>query len=211
MADFKPVFEATKGFEGGFQNMASDTGNYCDGKLIGTKYGIAATGFKGYFGRCPSVEEIKNLSVQTAYEIGKKNYWDAIQGDKINSQKLAHLIFDSVYGGSSGFLHIRQALNKIANKNITSETSKWGLTNNEISAINNLDSTKLFNQLYEIRKKFFETHSQASIYGKGWTNRLNSIFNQYSVKIVEITKKYWLVLALGISALTVGIYLYKKK
>jgi len=42
MADFNPILTKTFKFEGGFQNSANDTANYCGGVLIGTNRGISA-------------------------------------------------------------------------------------------------------------------------------------------------------------------------
>lgn len=58
--------------EGGYQNLSYDSANYCDGKLIGTKYGISAIGYKGYYGVCPTVEQMKNLTTDQAAAIFKK-------------------------------------------------------------------------------------------------------------------------------------------
>lgn len=61
--------------EGGFQKDPNDKGNYRNGKLVGTKYGISARAH-------PDVD-IKNLTPSQARAIYKAEYWDAIGADKL--------------------------------------------------------------------------------------------------------------------------------
>lgn len=54
--------------EGGFQANPADQGNYYNGKLIGTKYGISAASWGGLF-------DIPALTVEQAKEIYFRHYW----------------------------------------------------------------------------------------------------------------------------------------
>ena len=58
MAEFIPIHNFVIKEEGGYQDMPSDTGNYVDGVLVGTNYGISAPVLKSYLGRTPSKELI---------------------------------------------------------------------------------------------------------------------------------------------------------
>jgi len=61
--------------EGGYQKAAEDRGNYTSsGKLVGTNYGISAKVLEQVLGKEPTVEDMKNLSEETAKSIYLKQY-----------------------------------------------------------------------------------------------------------------------------------------
>jgi len=80
MANFNDAIEKTLINEGGYVNDPNDTGGE-------TKYGISKRAY-------PNVD-IKNLTEDEAKEIYKRDYWDKIQGDAIQSQLLAEELFDT--------------------------------------------------------------------------------------------------------------------
>ena len=136
MADFNTIWSRVLKDEGGYQTDTEDSGNYCENKLIGTKYGIAAINYKAYYGYCPTIQQMKDLTEAQAKAIWKKTVWDNIQGDKIDSMGIASMILDAAGGGKSGYLHVRQAINKSLNKNAVSETYTMKISENEASLIN---------------------------------------------------------------------------
>ena len=183
MADFAQIWKGTKDFEGGYQQLANDSANYCPAKgkpgskLIGTKFGISAIAYGDYFKRCPTAQEIKNLSPELAQKIAKTKFWDQVQGDKIQSQPVAHLVFDSVYGsGGYGPLHARQAINKLMGASTVKEYKSFKLSDEEVSKINALPAGKFFNALLAIRKNFFK----GLTYEKGYMNRMAKIVAMYT-------------------------------
>jgi lysozyme family protein len=82
MADFNAAIPKTLAREGGakFTDVAGDSGG-------ATKYGISQ---KAY----PNVN-IRNLTEQQARDIYKRDYWDRIGGDGIESQLIAENLFDT--------------------------------------------------------------------------------------------------------------------
>lgn len=62
--------------EGGFQNNPADIGNYYQGKLIGTKYGISAASWGGQY-------DIPSLTLEQAKAIYYTHYWQASGADKL--------------------------------------------------------------------------------------------------------------------------------
>jgi lysozyme family protein len=214
MGNFSQIWTGTKGFEGGYQQLANDTANYCPAKgkpgskLIGTKFGISAIAYGDYFQRCPTADEIKNLSPELAQKIAKTKFWDPVQGDKIKSQPVAHLVFDSMYGsGSYGPLHTRQAINKLMGADTVKEYKSFKLSDDEIAKINRLPGNKFFNTLMEIRKNFFK----GLTYEKGYFNRMAKIVAMYSGILSEPTKiikenKSGVVIAVTVIALGVGAF-----
>lgn len=220
MGDFAQIWKGTKGFEGGYQRLANDSANYCPAKgkpgskLIGTKFGISAIAYGDYFHRCPTAEEIKNLSPELAQKIAKTKFWDPVQGDRIRSQAVAHLVFDSVYGsGSYGPLHTRQAINKLKGPGTVKEFKSFALTNDEVDKINSLSPGAVFNTLSTIRKSFFK----GMTYEKGYMNRMAKITGMYAgmlndPKTVVIHHKTGLVITLSLIVLGAGaFYLIRRR
>jgi lysozyme family protein len=223
MGSFAQIWTGTKGFEGGYQQLANDVANYCPAKgkpgskLIGTKFGISAIAYGDYFHRCPTVDEIKNLSPDLAQKIAKAKYWDPVQGDKIRSQAVAHLVFDSVYGsGGYGPLHTRRAINKLMGPGTVKEYKSFNLSNDEVSKINSLPADKFFNTLMDIRKDFF----RGLAYEQGYMNRMAKIAAMYVQALShpeEVIKHHSgaAAIVLGVIAVGVGtvfiVRAYKKK
>lgn len=215
MASFDPIWNATVVFEGGFQQMAADAGNYCPAKgtagssLIGTNHGIAALTYAQYNGgRCPTVAQMKALTVQQAESIAKKGYWDKIQGDKIASQAVAHMIFDATWGsGSYGPYEAKQTINKILGANTTPETKTFTLTDKEIALINSIPEKQFFDMFTTVRQNFI---NGLGTYSQAWTDRLNKLVNTYSATlkntVVAINKHIIPIMLLSI-ALATGIFL----
>lgn len=73
--------------EGGFQNNPADTGNYYQGKLIGTKYGISAASWAHMY-------DIPSLTVEQAKDIYYQHYWLASGANKLD-WPLCLLVFDT--------------------------------------------------------------------------------------------------------------------
>ena len=80
MADFNQAIEKTLVNEGGYVDDPSDAGGE-------TKFGISKRSY-------PDVD-IKNLTVDGAKAIYKKDYWDKLKADEIASQKVAFELFDT--------------------------------------------------------------------------------------------------------------------
>lgn len=62
-------------WEGGFQNNPHDIGNYYNGQLIGTKYGISAASWAHLY-------DIPNLTIEQAKDIYYQHYWLASGADQ---------------------------------------------------------------------------------------------------------------------------------
>ena len=87
MANFNLYKQTALKFEGGYQKLSSDPGNYNSrGDLVGTNMGIAATTYEKWLNRPPTVEDMKSITVSIASEIYKSWYWDTVRASEINSQ-----------------------------------------------------------------------------------------------------------------------------
>lgn len=91
-ADVQSALVETFGHEGGLQCDKADPGNWTGGRVgVGrhgcTKYGIAANTYPR--------EDIRNLTLDLAAYLYRRDFWSVMQGDRINSQILAEEIFDA--------------------------------------------------------------------------------------------------------------------
>lgn len=80
--------------EGGLSMDPTDPGNWTSGKLgvgklVGTKYGIAASSHPGL--------DIPNITLAQAQALAKSEYWDKVNGDKMPGP-LAFLVADAAWG-----------------------------------------------------------------------------------------------------------------
>lgn len=96
--DYDTAFAMVIGHEGGFTDNRNDRGNWTSGvigqgQLKGTKYGIAAMSY-------PDLD-IKNLTLQQAKAIYKRDYWDKVGGDQL-PPKVAFNVFDGAINSGIG-------------------------------------------------------------------------------------------------------------
>lgn len=178
MAQFDPVFNLTLKHEGGFQQFPNDSANYVNGKLIGTNRGISAIAYYSHYKKVPTVQDMKNLTVEQAKAIYKRNYWDKINGDKINNQSVAELMFQFIIGsGASQLSDLKNIANIIAGKKVMAEIDKT-FTDAEAAIINSLPAVKYWAALKAWRHSFFirlvKAKPKLQQFLKGWQKRLDS-------------------------------------
>lgn len=156
--------------EGGYQNLADDSGNWYKGVLIGTNWGIAAPTLASFLGRTPTVADMKNLSRATAESILKRNYWLKNHFDKLENQSVATMLYDgAVNHGVGGILSItKKALARL--KHPISKV----FTSDGISELNKLNQKDLFFALKQVRTERYKA-SPKKQYLKGWLKRLERI------------------------------------
>lgn len=178
MASFETQFPKVLKLEGGYQADPNDSVNFCGGVLAGTKYGVSAQGYEAYFGKCPSPDTMQNLTIDTAKQIAKGNYWDKIDGDEISNQSVANLMFDFIWGSGQSQLSNIKAVANITNGTRVLVENDNVITKNEADIINSLDQQKFFDNLKTFRIGFFNKLAQENPdrYGRylqGWLNRIN--------------------------------------
>jgi lysozyme family protein len=156
--------------EGGYQNLADDSGNWYKGILIGTNWGIAAPTLARFLGRTPTVADMKNLPRSTAETILKRNYWLKNHFDQLKNQSVATMLYDgAVNHGVGGILSITKKALKKLNRSISKV-----FTSDGINALNKLNQRDLFFALKEVRTERYKA-SPKKKYLKGWLNRLERI------------------------------------
>ncbi len=189
MAEFtKKFFDTIGHWEGGFQCMPEDSGNYDSKKrLIGTNRGIAAQTLETYYKRfkgidltTESIEEfqetLKALTYDDAFIIAKKLFWDAINCDEFRNQSLAELIFDWYWASFAYGMQWMQGCLKTIGINVQVDLA---LTKAEVDLINAYPSQgALFDFIKDERLKYTtwlcKQNPKNEKFHIGWDNRIRS-------------------------------------
>ena len=110
MADVSKLVPFILKWEGGFQQMKEDTGNYLNGVLIGTNKGITPAAYQMTFGKVPTVQDMKNITHEQFMAVLKRFYWDRWKADTIKSQAIANTLVDWVWGSGKWGIIIPQRI-----------------------------------------------------------------------------------------------------
>lgn len=144
--------------EGGYQCNPSDWGNYAHGKLVGTKYGIAARYFPD--------EDIKNLTERRAKEIYFNWYWLPMDLDGIQDELSALHIFDhGVNAGRKRSILMAQEIVEVKKDGICGSVTKnaingwWTFRDEFITA-----RIEYYEKIAKVRNNI--------IFLEGWKNRV---------------------------------------
>lgn len=99
------------GHEGGYSSAKSDSGNFLNGVLVGTKYGITGKTLAAHR-KVSSVTaaQVKSLTLEEATQIYVKSYWTQSGGDLLPSG-LDYAAFD--FGVNSGPARAVKTLQKV--------------------------------------------------------------------------------------------------
>lgn len=166
MADFEKAIPLILKHEGGYVDHIADPGG-------ATNRGIIFSIFCNYaeeFGLPKTKEGLKQLHEIQAKAIYRKQFWDKMQGDKINDQQVAEIIFD-------GFVNMGKNGLKIAQKE-AGVTIDGNIGPQSIQMINAADPRLLFNGIKDARIGYYERLAgrkpQMQVFLKGWLNRINS-------------------------------------
>lgn len=175
MANLQPALEKTLRFEGGYANVAGDTGGetYCGIARahwpkssiwpIIDRYKRTKPLKRGAFVTGPDADKLKPL-IADFYRI---QFWDDIRGNDIKSQSVANYLFD--WHVTSGAIAIRQ-VQEILGVDVDGKVG-----NQTLGAINAADPRKLFDQMVATRvqraKDRAALNPSQQKFLKGWLNR----------------------------------------
>lgn len=161
--NFDEAFEITIGHEGGFTLNRADRGNWTGGKvgvgvLKGTKYGIAANSYPN--------EDIKNLTLDRAKQLYKRDYWDKAKCDQLPNGLRFHVFDVSVNSGvSRGVKTLQQAIG----------TKPDGLIGNiTLNAVRSQNEHEVLLKFYGFRIAFYTSLNDFPTWARGWMNRVSN-------------------------------------
>jgi lysozyme family protein len=151
MSAFDDAFSALIGNEGGYVNNPADPGGE-------TMFGVTARVARawGYAG------DMKDLPLETAKAIAKKNYWDAYQCDQFDP-RIGFQVFDAAYNGGHPAQWLQQAAGVTADGVIGSIT---------VGAVRAADPMKLIILFNASRLLYYTSLATFESFGKGWANRI---------------------------------------
>jgi lysozyme family protein len=177
-SNFEDAQEIVKEVEGGYSSDRSDEGNFVKtrwGKrFVGTNHGVSAPILMEYLGRIPTVEDMKNLSYETAIEIFKNNYWDKQNIELFSNQSVANVIYDGcINQGINGMKKILISVYK--EHGIEIDSSKNPFHSEWIELANELDQEELFYSIRDAREKKYRKSKTFTKHGKGWLKRIKNI------------------------------------
>jgi len=146
--------------EGGFSDIRTDPGNWTSGQvgkgqLKGTKFGIASHVY-------PDLD-IRNLTLEQAKEIYKRDYWNRVRGDDLPWPLVLYL-FDSAVnqGPATAIVMLQTALGVRADGVIGPIT---------LAAAKTATSRQMARYMAVRAQRYFGT-CNFDIFGTGWLTRL---------------------------------------
>jgi len=163
---FEQAFERLIGHEGKFTDDKNDRGNWTTGIigkgiLKGTKYGISAMTY-------PDLD-IKNLSLDQAKEIYKRDWWDKLNADNLDPA-IVFQVWDFAINAGMG-----TAKRKLQKSVGMAEDGIIGpLT---LKAIQKADLNDILMKFNAERLNHYTSLSTWPRYGKGWTLRVAQQLN----------------------------------
>jgi lysozyme family protein len=199
MADFNLYKETALKFEGGYQKLSSDPGNYnSKGELVGTNLGISAKAYESWINRPPTEQDMRAITKEIATKIFKAWYWDAVRASEIHSQAVAENIVDHAINAGPGRIGkiVQEILNKYFNRNLVVDGAIGYQT---VVAINEVNPTKLFKRISQFRLDYYEAINNNE-WIDIWRNRVVSLAKKFSISI-EKKKVYVALFTFSIASL----------
>lgn len=161
MTTFDKAFDRVVGHEGGFQNDPKDRGNWTSGVIgqgvnKGTKFGISAMSYPN--------EDIKNLTVQRAKEIYKRDFWDRNNVESFHSSVQYQMFDAAVNHGRGSAARMLQRAVKVADDG--------AIGNLTLTAYKKMAENDILLRFLAERLEFMTKLSTFSTYGRGWSIRI---------------------------------------
>ncbi|AAQ96493.1 hypothetical protein [Vibrio phage VP16T] len=161
MDTFDKAFDRVIGHEGGFQNDQKDRGNWTGGKVgvgenKGTKFGLAAMTY-------PDLD-IKNLTVDEAKAIYRRDWWDAL-GMGTFRPAMQYQMFDAAINHG-----MRNATKMLQRASGAHDDGIIGPKT--IGAARATDLDDLLMLFLAERLEFFTNIKTFDHYGRGWSRRI---------------------------------------
>lgn len=156
--------EEILGHEGGLSLDRNDPGNWTgrrvgNGTLKGTKYGISAASYPW--------EDIKNLTLERARALYRRDYWSEVSGDALPSG-IDLVVFDLAVNGGVG-----RAKAMLQRALVVPVDGKIGPVT--LYAAENTDPALVIDRICDARLAEMKTFATWPRFGKGWTTRVNNI------------------------------------
>lgn len=177
--NFDRSFELTIGHEGGFQNDSRDRGNWTTGKIgkgqnKGTKYGITAMSY-------PTLD-IKNLTLDDARAIYKRDFWDKVKADDL-PYGVDYIVWDMAvnHGPKKAVELLQRAIGAVPDGIIGPRS---------MDRVNKRDPEDMIVETCARRAVYYAGIKTVDVYGLGWMRRLTSSLVQ-AVDMARNTSEFY--------------------
>lgn len=159
--DFDTAFEQLIGHEGGFQDDPADPGNWTggrtgQGKLVGTKYGIAANTYPA--------EDIPNLTLERAKLLYRRDYWGPAGCDAVADAAKFDLFDAAVNSGARTAVKLLQRA--------VGEVDDGILGPRTLQAAQSMPGARLVARFNGQRLAYMADLSNWPAHGRGWARRI---------------------------------------
>lgn len=164
--------------------------------------------------KTPNAQEFIKMPKSLWEDIIYYVFWKPRDLDNLKSQALANFIFDVYWGsGTGGAKPTMRALQNELNKHGAKLTADGVVGKGTIEAINKYTKDgkdgdrekQLLKVMYDARKEHLSRMDDAWKYLKGWTNRLNALYERSLGMVGAATAT-----GLGVILIAAGIYYYYK-
>ena len=170
MADVMKLVPYILKWEGGFVNDPQDLGG-------ATNMGVTISTWKqvGYDKDCDGDIDVNDLHLLTRDDVVnrvlKPHYWDRWRADEIESQSIANIVVDWVWGsGKPGITRVQKLLGVKQDGIVGPKT---------LAAINSCSPLPLFGMIKAERKRYIDEICRKrpanNKFKKGWLNRLEDL------------------------------------
>lgn len=149
------------GDEGGYANDRRDNGGP-------TNFGITQGTLDSWrVGQGRASEPVRNITRTEAADIYRARYWDTVKGDQLPAG-LDYVVFDGAVNSGPGrsVKWLQQALMQTMDGAIGPVT---------LAAASKADVSKTIADIKTIRMAFLRSHDDWDAFGRGWTNRVDSV------------------------------------
>jgi len=157
--NFTKCLDFTLQYEGGFSDNPHDKGG-------ATNMGITHVTLAAWRHAAVTTQDVRNLTRGEAADIYKACYWDHVRGDELPAS-IDLAVFD--YAVNSGVTAAIRTL-----QSILGVTSDGILGPKTLAEANNANAKAIAQAICEHRLNFLERLPSFSIFGHGWTSRVNA-------------------------------------
>jgi lysozyme family protein len=171
MAEFDIALSITLPHEGGYVDNPNDPGGETN---LGITMKVFQVTAHTLLGVDPTSDNLKSLTAAQAGIIYQNNYWKPIQGDSLQLQELANLVFDFyVNSGTHASTLLQTVINNMgAQPQLVVDGSIGQAT---LNALAQLQLNDVYNNYKQGRIAFYQgLAAKYPMFIKGWLNRVNS-------------------------------------
>ncbi len=174
MANFEEAIKGVLEIEGGYVNHPNDKGGP-------TNFGITQATLSAFRGKSVSVEDVKNLTIFEAKQIYKKNYWDAANLDKFDSQLIADVVFDQGVnrGVSTAVKNLQESYNATSRTKLAIDGKVGPKTLAAVNSTNELILAASFLKDAQLDYATIVANNPSQrVFIRGWINRTHLLLDK---------------------------------